>query len=142
MSRIVTESINVGAHEFQFVPPDQLRFRFCGVFLEKEVEAYLDFIYTHGSQANGKLYVAYDLSQWTRIDEGARKRTTAVEQPYPFEAMAITGANFSTRALASMLLRAGKVIRPAFFSFSYKFVASMDEANSWFDELRAEKNRI
>lgn len=135
------ESVNVGAHEFQFIAPDQLRFAFCGALVENEVEVYLDFIYKHASLANRNLYVAYDLSQWTRIDEGARRRVTAVEQPYPFDAMAITGANFSTRALASMLLRAGKVIRPSYFAFSYKFVATMDDANAWFEELRAKKNR-
>ena len=125
-----------GKHEFCFVPPDQVRFVMCGVFEDADAVAYLDFIQVHAHEGSGLLYGVYDLTHMTRMDEGARKRVVNVGQSYSFGGIAVIGASFSMRTLASMLLRAGKLLAPKYFNFPHKFVASMDDANAWFDELR------
>jgi hypothetical protein len=107
-----------------------------GVLEDDEAAAYLDFIRAHTPGGNGVLYVVYDLTHLKRIAEGARKRTTKVERPYPFGGLAIVGANFSTRTLVDMILRAARLFKPEFVAFPHEFFVSVDAANSWFDELR------
>lgn len=142
MSEIKAATVACGKHEFQFVPPDQVRFVFRGDFEESDADAYFDFIFKHADQCNKRLYSAYDLSAFKRASEGGRKRVINVGRPYPYAALAIVGANFSTRAVAGMILRAGRLVAPKTFNFPYKFVASMDDADAWFDELRNRKSRI
>lgn len=127
----------VGTHEFQFVPPDEIRFVLRGVLNDDDTRSYLDFLFAQGDKAGRKLYSAYDLSAWERVSEESRKLVINVERPYPYAALAIVGASFSTRALASMILRAGGLVAPKKFGFPWKFVASMAEAHAWFEELRA-----
>ncbi len=129
-------TIQVGAHEFKFVPPDVLRFKMRGAMSDEDAKAYLDFIHVHAEETGGLLYAAYDLSQFTRIDERARNRTTKVDKPYPFAGLVIVGASFSVRALAAMIIRAAKLIKPESVNFPHKFVATLAEAEAWIDELR------
>ncbi|HRI67862.1 MAG TPA: hypothetical protein PK156_26675 [Polyangium sp.] len=136
MSARKAVKVTVGTHEFEFVPPDVLRFKMRGAMLEEDAKAYLDFIHVHAEETGGLLYAAYELSQFTRIDEKARNRTTKVEKPYPFAGLVIVGASFSVRALAAMIIRAAKLIKPESVNFPHKFVATMAEAEAWIDELR------
>jgi hypothetical protein len=136
MSDLKPESVHVGSHEFHFIPPNQVHFVFRGVFDDVDAGAYLDFIFKYGDQCNGLLYSVYDISAFSRATDAGRKRVINVKRAYPYAAMALVGANFSTRAFAGMVLTAGRLVAPKHFNFPYKFVPTMDEANAWFDELR------
>lgn len=139
MSNIEARLIHVGAHEFEFVPPDKLRFTLRGALADDDAATYLDFIYAHAAKGMGRLYVSYDLAEMTRIDGQARQRVAKVLRPYPFAGIAIVGASFSTRMLVGMIIRAAKIIKPEFVDFPHKFMGSMAEADTWFDELRNKK---
>lgn len=128
--------LHVGMHEFRFVAPDRLIFAMRGEFTEADCGAYIDFVFLKDPARASILYSFYDLTKMTRVDERARKRVIRVNEKYPYGGIALTTANFSTRALVGMILRAGKLVAPDQLSFPYKFVNSMDEANAWFDELR------
>ena len=139
MSRLETESINVGAHEFRFIPPDQLHFVMRGVFRNADAIAYLNFIRAHALDGKCLPYATFDLREMTRMDDAARKLVINVGQPYALGGVAVVGAGFSIRTLADMLIRAGKIIAPQYFTFPHKFVGTTDEAYAWFDELRAKR---
>lgn len=136
MSKLQLESVHVGSHEFQFTAPDQLHFLLRGEFDERHVAPYLDFIFSRGAAYGGQFYAAYDLTKFTRITAGARQGVINVERPYPFAALAVIGASFSSRAIANMILTAGKILSPKHFIFPIHFVSTKSHADAWFDELR------
>lgn len=136
MSESKPTSVRVGAHEFESVSLDTLRFTFRGDLTDAEAAQYLDFVHARANEADGLLYTVYDLSALTRIDEKARRRITNIGRPYPFAGLAVIGANFTIRALAQMIIRAIKIIKPEIWSFPHKFVANQAEADAWIDELR------
>lgn len=139
MKNLKKVSAKIGAHEFNFVPPDQLQFVMRGKFRDVDAVKYLEFINAHTPEEKGLVYGAYDLTHMTQMDDAARKRVISVKQPYAFGGLAIIGASFPIRTLSNMLFRAGKIIAPQYFNYPYKFVASMGDANSWFDELRSKR---
>jgi hypothetical protein len=139
MRRSESEPVIAGPHECRFVPPDQVHFILRGEFTETHAGPYLDFIFSHGEQAGGRLYCVYDLTSFTRITAGGRERVVRVDRPYPFGALAVIGANFSSRTLAGMILSAGRLLAPKHFGFPHKFVVTMADAAAWFDELRKER---
>src|SRR4051794_8452779 len=120
MSGIEAEVVKIGDNEFRFLPPDQVRFVIRGVFEATDADTYLDFIFKYGDQCNGRLYSAYDLSAFTRATDAGRKRVINVGRPYPYAAMSMVGANFSTRTVAGMLMTAGKLLAPKHFDFPHK----------------------
>jgi hypothetical protein len=97
---------------------------------------YLDFIYAYTPKGDGSLYVVYNLSALTRLDERSRNRLTNVKRPYPFDGLVVVGASYSMRVLCEMLIRAIKIIKPAYWKFPHQFLATMAEADAWLDELR------
>lgn len=134
-------TVRAGSNEFRFIPPDTVFFIFRGVFEDADAAAYLDFVFKQGDQSKTLLYSVYDISMFERATDAARKRVINVGQAYPYAAMALVGASFSTRAFASMVLTAGRLVAPKYFNFPYKFVSSFEDANAWFDELRTSKKR-
>ena len=139
MSGTNPEPVRAGSNEFQFIPPDRVHFIFRGVFDDSDADAYLDFVFQHGDQSNRLLYAAYDLSAFTRATEAGRKRVINVGRPYPYAALAVIGASFSTRTVAGMILTAGRLIAPQKFNFPIKFLTTMTDAGAWFDEVRKER---
>lgn len=139
MNTVEPKSLHLDTHEFHFVPPDLIRFTFRGSLSDEVTKQYLDFIYDRATEINGSLYVIYDLSAWTRIDERARKRVTKVDRPYPFAGMAIIGTSFTIQALANMIIRAVKLIRPDYWSFPHKFFANVADAEAWIAEIREKR---
>lgn len=133
------DRVKVGEHEFEFIAPDQLRFVIRGEFSDGDVDPYFDFIHSHANRCGTLIYGAYDLSGFTRVTSGARQRVVKVTRPYPYAALVVIGAGFSTRTLATMILTAGKLVAPNQFTFPIKFVSSVNEANAWFDELRSKR---
>ncbi|MBK9258931.1 MAG: hypothetical protein IPM54_03770 [Polyangiaceae bacterium] len=138
MNDVKTE-LFVGTHEFRFVPPDQIHFVMRGEFKGAHVDPYFDFVFSHGESTGGLLYSVYDLSEFTRATESGRKRVINPGRLYPYAALAVIGASFSTRTVAKMILRAGKLVAPKHFNFPIKFVSTMDDAQAWFDELRRKR---
>lgn len=136
MSEVQGTKVNVGTHEFEFLTPDLLRFTLRGTMTDEDATAYLDFIHGRAAETGGLLYVAYDVSAFTRVDEQARSRITRVNRPYPFGGLVIVGANFSMRALAGMMIRAVRLFKPEYLDCPHKFVRTMAEADAWIDELR------
>jgi len=132
--------ITSNQHEFQFEPPDQLRFVIRGEFTDADVDPYLDFIFSQANRSGGLVYSVYDLSRFTRATAGARQRVVNVARPYPYAALAVIGAGFSTRTVATMILTAGKLVAPKHFTFPIKFFSSLDDANAWFDEIRKKRS--
>lgn len=139
MNDVKTEMF-VGQHEFKFIEPDQVHFVLRGVFEEAHAEPYLDFIFSHGERCGGLLCSVYDLTNFTRIDARARTRiVTDVKRAYPYRALAVIGASFSMRTVVGMILTAGRRLAPNYFTFQHKFVSTIGEANTWFDELRRKR---
>lgn len=130
------QSTIFGVHEFQFVPPDTLRFFLRGEFGDSDCEAYLDAIFQRVQGQTSTLYAIYDLTQLTRVAEGARKRLIHVKRAYPYGGIAVMVSTLSMRAVVEMMMRAGKLVAADRFGFPYKFVKSVEEADAWFDELR------
>lgn len=134
------DAVRIADHAFWFVPPDQIHFAFRGEFAEGHADTYLDFVFKHADESGRPLYSMYDLSTFTRATEGGRKCVINVKRPYPYAALAVVGAPFSTRAVAEMILTAGRLIAPKHFSFPIKFWATAADAEAWFDELREKRD--
>lgn len=128
--------VKIREHEFEFIAPDQLRFKLAGEFSEADSIAYLEFVFQHKKMNNGRLFSIYDLSKLNRVAEGARRQTVSISEPYPYVGMAVIAGTFSNRVIVTMVMRAGKLVAPERMSFAYKFVSSVEEASVWFDELR------
>jgi len=124
----------VGVHEFRFVPPRRAIFVMRQVLEEEHVIAYMEFIDAHVSRNNGPLDALFDVSALTGVTPSARAKLVTGKRDLPYARVAIVGASFSIRTIVNMLLRAGKIVSPKKFSFAFKFVDSVDEANTWFDE--------
>jgi hypothetical protein len=139
MSSDETVTVIQGNHEFQFVPPDQVRFVLRGTVDEAEARALVKFIYHHADKAGRSLYCVYDMANFVRVTEAGRKVVVHVERPYPYTDVAVIGASFTTRVFLGMLVKAGRIVASKHFGFSMEFVESMDAANAWFDELRAKR---
>ncbi len=131
------ETLAVGPHEFRFNPPDRIHFVMGKVFDDAHARVYLDFIFTHASRPGTRLYASYELSKLERVTSAARRRIIHIDRPYPLGGLAIVGASFTVRTLASMILSAGRLLAPGFFDFPHRFVATLEQANAWFDTLRA-----
>lgn len=136
MSDLKVESARVGAHEFRFIPPDQMHFYMRGDLDDAHCIAFVDFTARHTPEGGGLMYAFCDLTQLGRVADGARRRVVNVQRPYQYGGMAVMVSTFSARVLVGMIMRAGKIIAPERLSYPYKFVSSLDEANTWFDDLR------
>lgn len=137
MSDPKVEAARVGAHEFRFIPPNQVHFVMRGEFTDADCIAYVNFASKCTPEGGGLMYGFYDLTQLGRVADGARKRVVDVQRPYQYGGMAVMVSTFSARVLVGMIMRAGRIISPDRLSYPYKFVSSIDEAQAWFDELRS-----
>ena len=134
------ESINVGAHEFQFIPPHRVTFVMRGTFEEEHAKAYKNFLSMQVDRCGEPLEGLFDLSALTTITSSARRRIGEQSRILLFRAVAIVGASFSIRIVSTMLMRAGKIIAPQKTPTNVHFCATADEANAWFDELRSKRS--
>lgn len=140
MNDIQKESVHVGAHEFQFVPPHRISFIMRGTFEQEHAKAYVEFLSMHVDRCGEPLDGLFDLSALTTISSGARKQLGQQSSTLLFHAIAIVGASFSIRTVSSMLLRAGKILAPQKTPANIYFCDVAKEANAWFDELRSKRN--
>jgi len=137
MAAIKPETLHVGLHEFWFVPPDRIHFVMRDVFDVSQAVGYLDFIHSRASLCGGMLYASYDLSQLGRLTAEARLAVIKVDRPYPLAGLGIIGASFTIRSLTGMLMSAGRLLAPKAFGFPCRCFETLDEADAWFEELRA-----
>ena len=127
------------AHEFRFIPPRRVSFVMRGTFEEEHALAYKEFLSRQVDRYGEPLDGLFDLSALTTITSSARKRIGEQSRTLLFRDIAIVGASFSIRTVSSMLMRAGRIIAPQKTPQNVNFFATMDEANSWFDELRSKR---
>lgn len=142
MSELEPASKFFGEQELHFTPPDVVLCVLRGALHEAEAREIIVFVDKHAELAGGNVYCIYDMSEFVRITDSVRKIAIHVDKPYPYFAVAVIGTSFSTRMFADMIMRAGKLVSPKYFGFRHKFVASVAEANTWFDELRRDKKGL
>lgn len=133
---IALETRLFGANECKFIPPDQVHFTFRGRVQEADAVVHNELLYTYADAAKRDVYVMYNLAQFEGDTYAARKRVNEIDRPHPYAGVAIIGANFAMRTLVGMIIRSGRLLSPERFKLPIRFVATMDEAQAWFDELR------
>lgn len=126
-------------HEYRFMPPDRCAFVLCGAFEESDAAAYTQFIYQHADHNNTLLIATYDISKLARLTDGARSHLMGVRRAFPLKRIALIGASFSTRMMATMIIRAGRVVAPDKWGFEYEFFAAPDDAEAWLENPRSKR---
>lgn len=133
------EVVLVGNHEFRFVPPNQIRFYIRGVFDGPEVEAHFQWGYKYADLLGSYVDCIVDMTKFERVTDSGRQRLTRVQRPYPYHGCALLGATFATKAIANMVISAGKLLAPKSFAYPIKFVDTWEEAESWLAELKEKR---
>jgi hypothetical protein len=139
MTDEVPDVVVSNQHEYRFMPPDRCAFVLRGPFEEGDAAAYTQFIYQHADRLNTLLCATYDISKLTRLTDGARSHLMGVRRAFPLKRIALIGASFSTRMMATMVIRAGRMVAPDKWGFEYEFFPSPDEAETWLENPRSKR---
>ena len=138
MTNFERETRIIGKHEFWFFSPNRLHGILRGAVEVDDIRATAEYSIECAQRAGEMLHYSVDITGLERISEAARKFAIEYDQPYAYDAIAFIGTGFSVRTLIRMVVKAGTIVSPKNFAFSYKFVDSFDDANTWFAELKSE----
>lgn len=136
MSDHDTAPLVVGPHQFRFTPPNRVSFIFRDTFDEDHAAAYIHFVHAQADRCGGVLEGIVDVRGLSRVTAGARSRVTKAHKAYPYRHIALVGASFSMRTVIDMVIKAGRVIAPSTFTFSYAFVSTLAEGEAWLEAMR------
>ena len=129
------ERVLVGPHELRFRPPDRLYMTMRGIIDASHIEAQNMHLRAYAKRYGRPLRAICDMAQVQEIPAEARKVAVQMNHEYPYAGLAIVGASFAIRTIASTLVRAGQILAPHHFKFPIFFAKTPAEAEAWLAEL-------